>query len=88
MFDPYLKKCVEKSKISVPEKCSLYRECKLDESISHIEKWIESDCGSSFHFDPISKTCINSSLSTCGKFDIFILLKNFKRPIWFSIKKH
>ena len=39
MFDPIKKECVDKRKVIVS-----YKECIIKESISPIEKWVESYC--------------------------------------------
>ena len=74
MFDPEKKECVEKSKIAIKDKCNAYKECVILEGISHVEKWKTEICNGSLHFDPISKKCIDSNDSTCGKFNNRIIV--------------
>lgn len=70
MFDEESSQCVDKTKVAIPGKCESYKECIVVNSISPIEKWIESKCGANLHFDKSTNTCVDSSLSTCGK-DLF-----------------
>ena len=67
MFDPKRKECVDKRKVIVPNKCNSYDECIINESVSPIERWVESHCPSSLHFDELTQKCIKSNLTNCSK---------------------
>ena len=67
MFDPIKKECVDKRKVVVSDKCNSYKECIINESISPIEKWLESYCPSTLHFDELTQKCIKSKLTNCSK---------------------
>lgn len=68
MFDPISNECVKKRKLNIPGKCNSYRGCLIDYDTSHIEKWVESNCAPSFHFEELTQKCIKSSLSNCSKY--------------------
>ena len=74
MFDPSLNECVDKQKVAVAGNCNAYQECRLMSSVSHIDKWVESECagGEHFHFEPQAQKCVDSSISTCGKFKLVL----------------
>ena len=61
MFDFERQECVDKRKIMVPGKCYAYKECIINETVSPFEKWVESYCPSSFHFDESTQKCIKSN---------------------------
>ena len=67
MFDPIKRICREKEKMKIDGHCSSYRECRIVNSVSHVEKWNLMKCPSNYHFDEISKNCIESVESICGK---------------------
>lgn len=66
MFDPKLRQCVDKQKISVENDCTSYMECVINKPVSPFEKWVTFKCAQSLHFEPDTKTCVDPSHSSCG----------------------
>ena len=66
MFDPVREQCVDKHPVSIPGKCNAYKECIINKEVSPVERWIESYCAPSFHFDDLTHKCIRSSQLSCS----------------------